>query len=373
MAVDAVHNVAIKGIAAAVPPDIKSAEEYQDVLGKEAIDKFVNVVGIKERHISNGVIMTSDLCFAAAENLISTCQIDRNEIDAIIVVTQTGDYVAPATACVLQYRLGLSNDCLAYDVSMGCSGYIYGLYNAAAHIQNGLIKKVLLLVGDSLSYMVSPQDQGQMMLAGDAGTATLLEYDSHAADIKFMFKTIGSRYRNLIVPYGGYKHKYGSTEQIKREDNIIRSDYDTFMDGVEVFRFSIAETPRLFQQFCEQCGYDLNDCDYVVLHQANLFIMKNIARRLKVPLEKVPISLDRYGNTSSATIPLTLCDLFGRCDTEKSDYKKMLLSGFGVGMSIGLAAVDLDPQVCLPVIESDDTFDDQIESLHKTASDFVRK
>lgn len=373
MAIDMIRNVAIKGIAAAVPPGIKSADEYTEALGEEAIEKFVDVVGIKERHVNDGTIMTSDLCFAAAENIISTYQIDRDEIDALIVVTQTGDYIAPATACLLQHRLGLSDDCLAYDITMGCSGYIYGLYNAASHIQNGFIKKALLLVGDSLSYMVSPEDHGQMMLAGDAGTATLLEYDDQAADLRFMFKTIGSGYRNLIVPYGGYKHKHGSRAQIKREDGIIRSDYDTFMDGVEVFRFSIAETPKLFKQFCEQCGYDINDCDYVILHQANLFIMKNIARRLKIPLEKVPISLDRYGNTSSATVPLTLCDLFGEHGGSEEGHKKLLLSGFGVGLSLGIAAVDLEPGVCLPIIESDVTFDDQIDGLHKTASDFVRK
>ncbi len=373
MASDVIRNVSIKGIAAAVPTKVKRAQEYEDIIGKDGVKKFIDTVGIRERHIGDGKIMTSDLCLAAAEDLLARTGTDKNEIEGLLVVTQTGDYIAPATACVLQNRLGLSEHCMAYDIPMGCSGYLYGLYNAASHIQNGHIKKVLLLVGDCLSYMASPKDRGQMMLSGDAGTATLLEYDKDGTDMKFLFKTIGAGYKNLIVPYGGYKHKFGSREQRKREDGIIRSDYDTFMDGSEVFKFSISEVPKLFREFYKTHEYNIEECDYVVLHQANLFIMKNIARRLKISFEKVPVSLDRYGNTSSATIPLTLCDLFGSREAKKRDNNKIFISGFGVGLSLGAAALELDPRVCLPIIESDCCYEDHIDSLHNMASDFVER
>lgn len=371
MAVDVIKNVAVKGVAAAVPPLIKRAEDYNDVIGEDAVKKFVDTVGIRQWHVGDGKIMTSDLCYAAAERLINEQGTDRSEIDALIVVTQTGDYIAPSTACVLQERLGLSMDCMAYDISMGCSGYVYGLYNAASHIQNGLVKRVLLLVGDSLSYMASPHDRGQMMLAADAGTATLLEHDEAASDMKFMFRTIGSGYKNLIVPYGGYKHKYGSREQIEREDGIIRSDYDTFMDGTEVFKFSVGEVPKLFKDFFACYGETAEAYDHVVMHQANLFIMKNIAKRLKIPFDKVPVSLDRYGNTSSATIPVTLCDMFGKDGTCES--RRVLLAGFGVGLSLGIVSLGVKPDACIPVIISDCTFDDEIEKLHSAVSDLVKK
>ncbi len=374
MAVDVVKNVAIKGIAAAVPPHIKRSDEYADMIGEKAVQKFIETVGIRQRHIGDGKIMTSDLCCAAAEELIGKLQLDRREIDAVIAVTQTGDYIAPAAACILQERLQLSCDCMAYDIAMGCSGYVYGLYNAAAHLQNGHIKKILLLVGDSLSYMASPYDHGQMMLAGDAGTATLLEYEAGAADMQFLFRTIGAGYKSLIVPYGGYKHKYGCAQQKKREDGIIRSDYDTFMDGVEVFKFSIKEVPASFQDYFKEYESGEADYDYVIFHQANRFIIQNIAKRLKIPASKVPLSLEKYGNTSSATIPLTLCDFFGDKKKEEAfQKKKILMSGFGVGLSVGIAGLELDPQTCFPVIETDKTFDDRIDELHQNISSLIEK
>jgi len=372
MAHGVLKNCKISGIACAVPPFIKKAEEYKHVIGKDAVAKFIETVGMKQGHVCDGRIMTSDLCFAAAEKLIAELAIDKNKIDALILVTQTPDYIAPSTACVLQYRLGLTQDCMAYDINLACSGYVYGLVNAMSYLQTGGIKRVLLLAGDVVSYHCSPTDRGLMILSCDAGTATLIEYDENASDSCFMLGTIGSGYKSLIVPYGGYKHRFGDQKRTEREPGTIRSDYDGYMDGAEVFKFSIMEVPKLFKKFFELFHYTGESFDMVFLHQANLFIMKNIIKRLKMPYDKMALSIDRYGNTGAATIPLTICDYYnntGKMAVKESQH--VILSGYGIGLSLGVVSLSINPDVCLPIFETDLTYDDDIESLHQNSSKFI--
>lgn len=363
----------IAGVACAVPRTIRKPQDYIDVVGKDSVEKFIATVGIREWHVCDGTMMTSDLCCAAAEKLIAQFGIDRSTIDALIFVSQTPDYVSPSTACVLQYRLGLSQDCMAFDVNLACSGYVYGLVNAMAHLQGTGMKRVLLLAGDVVSYHASPQDRGLMMLAGDAGTATLVEADETGDDTQFLLNTIGSGFKALIVPYGGYKHRFGDAQRTEREPGIIRCDYDGYMDGAEVFKFSIIEVPKLFKRFFEMFDCTADSFDMVFLHQANLFIMKNIVKRLRVPPEKMAVSIDRYANTGAATIPLTVCDQYARPGTQVADrVQRVILSGYGVGLSLGVVATSIDPRVCLPIFETDLTFDDKIDSLHQSAGHFVR-
>lgn len=359
MAVDVMRNVTIRGIACAVPDNVVFTEDYKETFGLDAVNKFADTVGIKQRHMSkidNG-LTTSDLCFAAAEKLIAEKHIDKNTIDAVILVTQHPDYIScPATACVLQYRLGLSENCLAYDVNQGCTGYIYGLYIAALHLQSGRLKRVLLLAGDA-GHRVSPEDKSMAMLFGDAGSATLLEYDKSAQDMNFVFKTQGKGFRSIICPCGGSRNRTGNAERTEQEAGIIRSDYDGYMDGVAVFNFTIKEVPKLFRTFYEHFNYTNDSFDFFLLHQANKYMLQYICKKLKLPVEKVPLSIDRYGNTSSASIPITLCDYFaGNKDT---DGKKNILGcGFGVGLSLGIANFNIDSTVCLPVIVTDERFED---------------
>jgi 3-oxoacyl-[acyl-carrier-protein] synthase-3 len=373
MAKGILRNCRITGVSCAVPRKKKRPEDYIDVIGNDAVKKFIETVGVKEWRVCDGKMMTSDLCCAAAEKLITELGVDRATIDALIFVSQTPDYVAPSTACVLQHRLGLSQDCMAFDINLACSGYVYGLVNAMAHMQGQGLRRVLLLAGDAVSYHCSPRDRGLMMLAGDAGTATMTEYSDQAADACYLLNTIGSGFKSLIVPCGGYKHRFGEQQRTEREPGIIRSDYDGYMDGAEVFKFSIMEVPKLFRRFYELYGCNETSFDMVFLHQANLFIMKNIAKRLKIPAEKMAVSIDRYANTGAATIPLTMCDFYaGRGKVERGTNQQVALAGFGIGLSLGIVSLHIDPSVCLPIFETDLTFDDKIDSLHQGGGSFIK-
>lgn len=362
MAVNVLKNVRIKGISCAVPSHIKYSKEYETVIGAEATEKFINTVGIKSRHLGDGKITTSDLCYTAANDVIEKTGVERKEIDALIFLSQTPDYLAPATACVLQHRLGLSNDCLAFDINLCCSGYVYGLHTAMLHMQTGYLKKVLLLVGDTASYTCSPEDRGQMMLFGDAGSATMLEYDTNAKDTTFLLKTKGDGYKNLIIPFGGYRHWQGSYERTMHQDGMIRSDYDCYMDGAEVFKFSIMEVPKLIKEFSEKTGYRYEDADRVVFHQANMFIIKNIAKRLRIDSEKLLFSMDEYGNTGSASLPLTMCRFYSQ-NNEQKKIENVMICGYGIGLSLGAANIHIDNSVCNQIIYSDEVYDDHIDEI----------
>lgn len=356
MATDCLKNIRIAGIACAVPGEIVKTEDYREQFGEKAVQQYTEFVGIRQRRIADGKTTSSDLCCAAAENLFAELNIDRSQIDALIFVSQTPDYINPATACVLQYRLNLSNECLAYDVNLGCSGYVYGLFIGASHMQAGGIKKVLVLAGDTRSYLASPLDQNQAMMFGDAGSATLLEYDDTAPDTNCILETVGSGFKNMITPCGGFRHRFGNAERTLRDDGAYRSDYDGVMNGADTFRFTISEVPELFNRFFQTFSCGPNSFDFLVLHQANLYIMKNITKRIGMPKDKMLVSNDLYGNVVSATIPITLCNYFGS-DNDKGS-NKILISGFGIGLSLAVMSIELNPKVCLPIIISDSHFDD---------------
>ena len=367
MAFDALRNVSIRGISCAVPDSVVSAEAYSDALGKKGIEQFIESTGIRERHIGNGSVIASDFCCYAAEDLFSKLSIDSSEIDALILVTQSPDYTSPPTSCVLQHRLGLSEHCLAFDITMGCSGYIYGLHTAGALMQNGNIKNVLLLAGESQN--ATSEDKSQMMLFGEAGTATLLTHQESEDVMLFQLKTLGSGFRHIIKPCGGFRHPVGETRRIDRGDGIIRSDFEYHMDGQEVFKFTISEVPKMFREFHDHFNMSIEDHDYFFLHQANKFMLEYIAKKSKFSKQKMPLSLDRYGNTSSASIPITLCDFFNK---EYSGPQKVrtLLSGFGIGLSLGVATTHIDAQRCFPIIKVNEGWDDALgDIMHRQASE----
>jgi len=357
MAKGTINNVKIKGMACAVPDTIVKTTDYYDKFGEDFVRKFTKVVGIEQRHRSDGLITTSDLCYAAAQNLFSELDIAKESIDTLIFVSNTNDYILPATACVLQYRLGLSKECIAFDVGLGCSGYVYGIHMAGSYIQAGVAERVLLLAGET-DTMVSPDDKSQGMLYGDGGSATILEKDANAAPVNYLLNTDGSGFRHLIVPCGGTRNKNGDRKRTEREVGIVRSDYDTYMDGPEIFNFTATEVTNSIISFIRHFKISIDDCDLVVFHQANLFMLRHMAKKIKLPLEKMPISIDRYGNTVSASIPITLCDYVRRCNADKK--LKLLAVGFGVGLSWGLLYMEIFNNTCLPVITTSEYFDDGI-------------
>lgn len=347
MTVLSVSHVKIAGIAAAVPENIKNIETDQCFFPEESLQKIAQSTGVLNRHVVSLQTCTSDLCLSAASELIKKLNWKAEEIDALIFISQTPDYVLPATACVLHGKLKLSPHCIAFDVNLGCSGYVYGLYILGQLLESGKIKKGLLLVGDTISKLASQQDRSVYPLFGDAGTATALIYQEQAELMFFSLGTDGSGADYLKVPAGGFREpKSLVTSQVQEDaQGNLRSREDLWMDGSEVFAFTLRAIPNALKNLLITAGESLADIDIFIFHQANKFMLDYLQKKSGIPSEKFLISLDQYGNTSSASIPLAM--VHRKDQIKKNKNQKLLLAGFGVGFSWALATVNLASDVLL--------------------------
>jgi 3-oxoacyl-[acyl-carrier-protein] synthase-3 len=349
MAFFTIKNVAVKGIAASVPAH-KEDQNDLPFFSNEERQKLVASTGIESRRVSTREICTSDLCLKAAQLLIKDLNWEKDEIDALIFVTQTPDYILPATSCLLQHRLGLKQDCYTLDISLGCSGWIYGLSTIGSLLSSSGLKKGLLLVGDTPSKICSKEDKSTYPLFGDAGTATAVE-SAPNSDLKFHVSSNGEGSNAIIVPDGAYRNMVNQDSLIyqKIEENITRNKLQVILDGMDVFSFGTSEAPKSVDGLISNFDLDKETIDYFVFHQANMFMNEKIRKKLKIPVEKVPYSLSRFGNTSSATIPLTMVS-----EIEKElagSKKKIIACGFGVGLSWGSVYFETDKIVVSPLIE----------------------
>ncbi len=325
-------GVRVFGVSCALPDNILTPKSSEAYISTEDISKITASTGVDTRHVVKN-LCTSDLCFEAANRLFEEGGFDRDDIDTVIFITQTPDYVLPASACVLQNRLGLSKSCAAFDVNLGCSGYVYGLWLASNLIAAGGSKNTLLLVGDTISKVVSPEDRGTGLLFGDAGSATILVNDSSANKLSFVLGSDGSGSNNLIVPAGGFRKRATEETGIRKDvDGSKRSDEDLFMNGAEIFAFTLREVKKLVKETLGLSNTDGADIDYYLFHQANKFMLKHLAKGLKLSDDKVPLVIEKYGNTSSASIPLIMCDE-GLAPVLRNSTKELVLAGFGVGYS----------------------------------------
>jgi 3-oxoacyl-[acyl-carrier-protein] synthase-3 len=364
-------NYRVAAIATSVPEQLRKTNSFADKYGQDLVDKIIKNVGVVQGYVTDDNTTTSDLCAHAANTIIAELGIERDSIDVLLFVSQTPDYVAPSTACVLQYRLGLSVDCLAYDINLACSGFVYGISAALSYLSNRSINRVLLLCGDTVSKHCSPEDRGLVMLSYDAGSAVLIDKDANMTDqASFKLRTNGQGYRSLIVPYGGYRHRYGSTDRTNREQDVSRCDYDGYMNGADVFRFSITEVPNLIKDFKAEFNINFDNIDRHILHQANIFIMKNVAKRVGISESKMPISIDRYGNTGAATIPLTISDFYAR-DSDADVSELVSVCGFGIGLSLGVGTLSLMNTRVFKVRKCDAFFNDNIDNLHNETKKLV--
>ncbi len=333
MSVSQIAGVRLSGIACAVPEYRQTLLEDVKEFPKEEIKKIIKNTGVRHRHVAPDDMCVSDLCYVAAEKLIEAAVINKSEIDALIFISQGPDYIVPGTGCILQHRLDLKDDCIAFDVNLGCSAYPYGIWMAANCIHSGSAKKVLLLVGDLSNRKVSKLDRSTALLFGDAATATLIEAGSTDEEMTFCMGTDGAGYKNLIIPAGSFRNPCTEETKIPREmeGGNIRCDEDLYMNGAEIFTFTIKRVKPMIDRLLEKSGTEKENIDYFVLHQANTFIIHHLTKKLKVSPDKVPNSMENFGNTSSASIPMTM--MANLSEQLKTERLRLVMAGFGVGYS----------------------------------------
>lgn len=349
MALFEVQNVKIKGISACVPERKIITSEMELFSDKEALT-FTQNTGIIQRYVSDGEICASDLCFQAAEKIITDLGWDKNGIDILIFVSQTPDYILPATSNLLQNRLGLSKDCYCLDISLGCSGYIYGLSLISNLLQNSKFNKGLLLVGDTISTYTSKYDRSVYPLFGDAGTATAIEFDQFSNNNWiFDIGSDGSGEDSIKIKSGGSRFRTNKNsfdlENIQLNDPSLgqRSSVDLKLEGIDVFNFAIKKAPNSILNILNYASLDIDVVDFFYLHQANLFMNETIRKKLKVQKEKMPYSIQNFGNTNGASIPLTIVQsLIG---TNLKLDLIAVLCGFGVGLSWGSVLMRIDKSI----------------------------
>lgn len=349
MAVFSVPNIQVKGISAAVPKQVEDNHEFELLPEKER-GMFINTVGIRYRRVAPENVTASDLCAAAAEKLLDELNWNRAEIKILVFITQTPDYIIPNTASLLQQKLGLSKTCIAFDVNLGCSGYVYGLSVVGSLLQNMPGAKALLLVGDISTATISMRDKSTAPLFSDAGSATALEF-SKGHQVHFNLQTDGKEFDSIIIPGGGYRNRFNEAQLVytEYEKGINRNELHMKLDGVKIFNFGLREIVPNIDTLLSEMKIEKDSVDYFVFHQANLLMLESIRKKLKVAPEKVPYSLYNYGNTSSATIPVTLVSKLNKL--LEAGKAKLLLSGFGVGLSWGSAYLETESIVCPEMIE----------------------
>lgn len=344
-----IKNVKIIGMSAAVSSEWDSIKD----MAKEdeaTVKRFIKKTGVSGRYSASPKQTTSDFCFAAAEKLITKKGIDKGQIGILVFVTQTPDYRLPATACVLQSRLGLSKECICFDINLGCSGFVYGLNVISSLLTNSGTKYALLLAGDTSARELSTlrkQKEGHSgtWLFGDSGTATLVE-KAESSSLKFMSNTDGNGYKAIIAPYGAWRNP----------DSPDGRTHYSIMDDIAVFNFASEEASKQLNEYMAMTDTTSENYDCLVLHQANLMIMKRIAKKTMFPEEKMLVSMDRFGNTSSGSIPITLVDKYG--EYEDNSKIKALCCGFGIGLSWATVAFEIASSDILPLVHTDEYFKD---------------
>ena len=327
------EGVGISAMSAAVPKRVVVNREYTEVFSKAEADEIVDKTGIEHRRFADENTCSSDLCLAAAEKLMADNNIDKEDIELLVCVSQTPDYRMPATSVTLQNRLGLPNKTIAFDINLGCSAFIYGLSVVYGMMERSNLKKALLLDGETRSKVYSPRDRRSAFLFGDGGVAALIERDTKYGKSTFSLNSDGSRADLIMIPAGGYRKMSSAetvVEKVVDEFGNMRSDEQGYMRGGDVFNFVIREIPRDIKNTLTYTEMTVDDFDFVVFHQANNFINSYIMKKMKLDPAKIPSTIAKFGNTSSVSVPLTIVsELKGKLDGKK----ELLLSAFGVGMT----------------------------------------
>lgn len=348
-----INNVRIAGFCVAVPRQVSSnlnPKKDDCISDSYSPEEFVKTTGVQERRVSRN-LTTSDLCYESARKLIAELGWDKSEIDALIFVSQTPDYLIPSTSCILQDRLGLSKDCYAYDCTLGCSGWVYGVSQVGNLLSSGNLKKALLLCGDA------NESSYKDPLFGHAGAATAIEYKRGESGFKCHFGTDGSGYDAIIIPDGGARHPFAqSSLDDCYVDGRLMNRLQTHMNGLDVFSFGISTAPKSIKLLGEHFNFNYLNYDYFILHQANMKMNNMIVKKLKLPEGSAPSSMLHFGNTSSASIPLTIISNLKHRSKDKTKY---ICCGFGVGLSWGTIAFETEDIVICDLLEIDKVSEDR--------------
>ena len=344
-------QIGITGVAASVPKQKIVNAECTGFFTPKEVKSAIQKTGIAERRVADKKTCASDLCCAAAEALLEEMSIDRNEIDVLIFVSQTPDYRMPVTGTILQDRLGLAKTTAAFDINLGGSGYVYGLALAYSFAQQESIRKVLLLDGETRTKVYSSKDKVSGLLCGDGGSATIVEKIDHANPTYFSLNSDGAGSRIIWIKGGGYRHP-SSAETLREkehEDGSIRCDEQVAVDVAGFTDFALREIPADMVHIFEYAGEDYEGIDFYLLHQAAKFINDQIAKKMKIPQDKVPYSMHKFGNTSSVSIPLTMISEIR--DKLQRDKNRLFMSGFGAGLSWASAITSIDRCIIPKLVE----------------------
>lgn len=329
------RRAAIRGIASHLPAAALTNELLASELGDWDAQKIYEKTGIMSRHIAADDECASDLAVAAAEKLFASGVCRPEEIDFLLFCTQSPDYFLPATACLIQDRLHLRTDCGAIDFNQGCSGFVYGLALAKGLIEGGGARKVLLLTGETYSKVINRRDRSVRTVFGDAGAATMIAAVDSDTELlgPFVFGTDGRGAKNLIVPSGGFRHPLSDETAVEKEDKSgnWRSDQNLYMNGPEIFNFTLSTVPAAVKATLEKAGRTMEDIDLFVLHQANRFMLDRLRTKMNIPPERFSVELEDCGNTVSSTIPIAIERAMARGALKEG--QSLMLVGFGVGYS----------------------------------------
>ncbi len=332
----------ILGISASVPKKKASANDYIDKYSKIIVDSIKKNTGVERWREADENIFASDLAYFAAENLFNYLDISKKEIDAILFISQGHDSLVPSVSPLLQQKLKLKDSIFSLDIIAGCSGFVDGLILANGLLNSGSINKVLILSGDTSRKSIDNNDKSTSMLFGDASSAVIVEYND--ANFQFVTGTDGSGTRFI-------RQKSNIRDLILRSyEGFTKSDFYVEIDGPEIFNFTIKRIPKMINQLLDKSGLNISDIDACIMHQANLFIINHIIKKIKIDRRKtfVPISLDDFGNTSSASIPLTMV-------TRMHDFlntpKKIIMVGYGIGLSWSAISMSTETVKIAPLVE----------------------
>ncbi len=331
----------IRAIEYELPEGSLTNEMFAAEFPEWSVEKIEEKTGIISRGIAAIDECASDIGVRAAERLFATAVCAREDIDYLLFCTQSPDFFLPTTACVMQDRLGLPKTCGAIDFNLGCSGFVYGLGLAKGLIETGQARSILLITAETYSKHIHPGDKSVRTLFGDAAAATLIQNKDVAENLlgPFVYGTDGGGANNLIVPTGGFRAQRTSDSAcvVEDENGNLRSQDNLYMNGSEIFTFTLLSIPKSVKETLVAAGKTMEDVDLFVFHQANKFMLEHLRRKLKIQEEKFFMSFKNYGNTVSSTIPIALKDAQLEGKLKSGDL--VMLVGFGVGYSWGATLV----------------------------------